>query len=193
MLRSLLFPAPPVAGQRVRVNVPSADPPTRTGRLVALTGDSLILGPDSTAVAPDGGAVRGRLAVSLDSVDALGVSRGVHRNVLSGALVGGIVGTLGSFAVLCTRIHDCLGHRDTDLPLGQFFTILLASAGAGVAIGGTVGAFVRTEHWDDIPLNELDKLRMAAPPAQSAMRVQVGFALFPALLGAHGALPARNR
>ena len=190
-MHDLLIPGPLAAGQRVRVNLSSASPPTRTGRLVALTEDSLILARDSTAIFPDPGAVNGRLALSLDSVDAFGVSRGIHRNILPGGLVGGILGSLGGLAIICTRIHDCLGHRETDLPASQFSTILAASAVAGIVIGGAVGAFVRTEHWEDVPLNELGKRRVA--PAPSAVRFQVGLSLFPAFLDPLRAPRARDR
>ena len=181
-----------MAGQRVRVTVSTASPPTRTGRLVALTEDSLILGRDSMAPVGAPGTVAARLALSLDSLDDFAVFRGIHRDGLTGALIGGVVGSLGGLALLCTRIHDCLGHRETDLPASQAVTIMLVSAGAGVLIGGTVGFFVRGEHWDDVPLDQLER-QQVAPSPQSAMRLEVGFSLFPALAGIRRALPAQDR
>lgn len=192
VLRQLLVPVPLAAGQRVRVSLPSSSPPSRTGRLLALTEDSLILGRDSTTVARDPGAVSGRLALSLDSVDAFEVSRGVHRDVVSGVLAGGILGSLGGLVLLCARIQDCLGHRETDLPGNQAAAIMMISAGAGVLIGGTLGFFVRGEQWDPVPLNQLGRDRVAPSP-QSALRLKVGFSLFPPFAAPRRAASALDR
>jgi hypothetical protein len=178
-VRALLaLPGPPAAGQRVRVSLPDSTPPTRIGRLVALTHDSLILGTDSTV----GRAGVGRLAFSRDAVSQLEVSRGVHRDVLSGALLGGLFATFGGLAVLCTRIHDCLARGNTDPPVGQGFTLMMISTGAGILIGGTVGAFMRSEHWDVVPDQDLNRERVA-PAAPAALRLKAGLALYPAFLG----------
>jgi hypothetical protein len=175
-------PGPLAAGQRVRVSMPDSAPPTRIGWLVALTRDSLILGADSSVERTGVGRVTGRLALSLDAVSQLEVSSGVHRDVLAGALLGGLFATFGGLAVLCTRIHDCLGRGDTDPPVGQGFTLMMISTGAGVVVGGTVGAFIRSEHWDVVPDQDLNNERVA-PAAPSALRLKAGLALFPAFLG----------
>jgi hypothetical protein len=158
---------------------------------MALTEDSLILGRDSTTAARDPGAVTGRLALSLDSLEAFEVSRGVHRNVVTGVLVGGILASLGGLALLCTRIHDCLGHRETDLPGNQAVAIMMASAGVGALIGGTLGFFVRGEQWDAVPLDQLGRERVGPPP--SALRFKVGFSLFPPFPGPRRARSALDR
>jgi hypothetical protein len=159
---------------------------------VALTEDSLILGRDSASAFTGPGAVFGRLAFSLDSVEGFEVSRGIHRNVVNGGLIGAILGSLGGLAILCTRIHDCLGHRATDLPASQAVTIMLVSAGTAAAIGGTVGYFVRGEHWEGVSLDQLGRQRVAPPP-QSGMRLAVGFSLFPPFPGPRRAPPLRDR
>lgn len=178
-LLAFLIPSPPVAGQRVRASVPDWSPPTRTGRLVALTDDSLILGRDSTTGSADAGFVGGRLALPLDTVEQLEVSKGVHTNVVQGALIGTVLGSLVGLALLCPRINDCLGHRPADPPLGQVLGIMVGSVAGGVLVGGTVGAFVRSEHWDLVPLDALRRAREMSS-AGAGMRLQVGLALFPA-------------
>jgi hypothetical protein len=177
-----LVPRAPTAGQSVRVFMTDSNPPLRTGRLVALTDDSLVLERDSARSLAESGAVAGRLALALDGVDEIDVSQGMHRNLVSGVLIGGVIGSLGGLTVLCLRIGDCLGHGERDL---QASTIMLVAVGAGVAVGGTIGVFVRSERWDEVPLSVLHRVRVD-PLTPSALRLQAGLRLYPALLGRRG-------
>ena len=179
-LRSLLgIPDPLVPGQRVRVTVPDSTPPRRTGRLLALTRDSVVLGADSTGAAGED-RVTGRTAFARDSVSQLEVSRGIHRDVVTGTLFGSLVATFGGLAILCTRVHTCLGRGTTDPPLSQGFTIIMVSVGTGALIGGTVGAFLRSEHWDPVPDQDLSAERVGPQPPD--LRFQAGLRLYPAFL-----------
>ena len=178
-LRAFLIPSPPAAGQRVRVSGEDWSPPTLTGRLVALTDDSVILGRDSTIATVGAGFVTGRLALSLDTIEQIEVSRGVHPNVVRGALIGTALGSLVGLALLCPRINDCLGHRPADPPLGQVLGIMVGSMAGGMLVGGTVGAYIRSEQWDLVPLDALRRAREASF-AGTGMRLKVGLALFPA-------------
>ena len=190
-LHALLIPGPVKAGQRVRVTEADSNPPVRTAKLVALTDDSVILGPDSLAVPAGAGAVTRRLALPVGAVSEFEVSRGVHRDVLAGALIGTVVGSVVGLVALCTRVHDCLGHGSADAPVGPSLGLFGASVAGGLLIGGTVGAFVRSEHWEEIPLDQEHAGRDARP--LHTPRLQFGVALFPSFLGAGGTVGLRER
>ncbi len=181
-LRQLLIPAPLKTGQRVRVTVPDSNPPTLTASLVALTEDSLVVGPDTMSPSASPGVVARRLALPLDAVSELEVSRGIHTNVVAGSLIGTVFGSLVGLAALCTRVHDCLGHGDKDAPLGPSLGFIGIAVGGGFVLGGTVGAFVRSEHWDQVPLTGPSS-ELVGQSAHAGPRLEVGVELFPSFLG----------
>jgi hypothetical protein len=146
--------------------------PTHTGTVTALAADSIIL---------ETGAVRTRTAVPIASVTRLEVSQwrksfGFGKGMLYGLLIGGGGGALvGALYGTQEDIECGLGdHLDGPCPeLKALFGVVLAGV-PGTVIGGVVGALVKTEGWEEVPL---DRLRVRfAPQRDGRFAVGLSFA-----------------
>jgi hypothetical protein len=95
----------------------------------------------------EGGTSTWRL--SLASIAHLDLSSGRRANTLKGAGIGFLAGAgVGTIWILSVA----QGGGDCD-PVGP--CILLACAflgGGGAAVGAVIGAFIRTERWEEVPL-----------------------------------------
>lgn len=161
------------AGQRVRVTAPSAGIIHQTATLVGMSGDSIVLGAlgakrgDAPALSD-----RSRRAVPLGSVTSLEISRGTGSNRGGGAIVGALVGAVGG-GVLG-------GSGGCDLEIGlrmQHFscTVLGAVGGAvvGAGVGALVGGALHSERWEQVPLDQLRRVRVSSVPGGRVRRYGV--------------------
>ncbi len=128
-------------GDRVRVTAPAFDIDKYDGTLRASADDTLIV--DS-------------LRMALASVTRLDVYQGRTGNMGKGALIGTLIGvpTGLAFGVFyqqaCSNSSDigqtCLGI----VPLGA-----VALGVTGALIGGTIGALIKHDRWEEVPLDQL--------------------------------------
>ena len=138
-------------GERVRVSTESGV--THVGLLSAMTSGAL-------EVQGEGGSQR----FSVASVTRLDVSRGQKSHVFVGFLVGAGAGLVGSLAV-CNFTDTCQVFSDNDVRTD----VVLVSTGMGGLLGLTVGYLIKTERWEEIPL---ERLRVSLAPRRDG-----GFAL----------------
>ena len=161
-------------GDRVRVRLGVHK---RVGNFVAWNGDSLAVTSDAE---PDG------LWFPVMSISRLEVSRGRKRNTLKGswlglvlgASAGGLVGALTYEAPPpeppCVGLECLLPDIDVDPGRGRRgFIGAGIGAGIGAAIGALVGSALKTERWQEVPL---DQLRVSFVP-QRGGRFRIGLSV----------------
>ena len=159
-------PAPQLSpGDRIRVFLPAAREFRQTARLVSLSTDSIVLARTAGDVAgPALSSGRGRWAIPLGAVGRLEVSRGVQRNTEFGAILGAAAGLVAAVAwnAAATSCHDldCLGWG-------------MRIVAGGAALGAGVGFFSKTERWEEVPPDELHRLRVGVTPLP-AVRLGLG-------------------
>ncbi len=118
------------------------------GALVRLERDSVVLNIAPTRT----------LALPAAALEALAVSRGKHGHRLAGAGVGFLVGAGVSFALLNTGGSNSLCDRSANQDaISSSECIGLAALGgiAGAGLGAVIGGLVRTERWQNVPLEHL--------------------------------------
>ena len=147
----LALPAPPcvqaqatdlAVDARVRVTAPRHHFNRDIATVTELRGDSIVLA-----------SRMGTRAVALGNVTRLDVSTGTRRNVRRGALIGLGVGALFGLTMTDEAMDDCsdelllcpIPATDGEMEVAG----ALVSGLAGAAIGAVVGAFVRTERWEN--------------------------------------------
>ena len=128
-------------GTRVRVTAPELDLERYDGTLVAVRGDTLTVG---------------TVHVPLTSVTRLDVHRGRTGNwrkgAINGALVGGSTGLV--FGVLFWQICSSLaGDGDACWPFVPFSAVVVGLPGG--LVGAAVGILIKTDRWEEIPLERL--------------------------------------
>ena len=140
-------PAPvltPEAGERVRVTAPDLDVHRHTGLLVAVQRDSLTVD---------------TLTVARASITRLEVQRGRKTNARKGAWIGAL--SLG-LAGVGLGIAGC---ADYDCDGDEWSAVIGVLGGVGALGGGLiglgVGALIKTERWEEVPL---DRLRVSFAP-----------------------------
>jgi len=99
----------------------------------------------------------GESAIALESVTRLDVSRGQRRPVARGALLGlGIgvgVGAVGGAVAEMGGAQFCI---DTCGSRGVITAASAAFFGAsGLVMGTVVGALIKTDRWEEVPLDQL--------------------------------------
>ncbi len=151
------------AGDRVRVVAPSVPGSPFVGTFVALTADSLVV-QDS----------KDTWRVSLASVNQVDLSQGRKSHALFGAGIGLLVGGGVAAAVLYTggSTSPCDQSANQDAMASAECIGLTALGGvAGAGLGAIVGGLIRTEGWQEIPL---ERLRVSLRPLAGA---RIGMAL----------------
>ncbi len=133
-------------GQRVRITAPHLGISKHSGILVAVDGDTLTVD---------------TLRVALMNVTRLEVHRGRKSHARMGAVVGAIaLGGFGAAFQPLSGSHEGDCSRSDTICLGRG-----ASAAIGAAVGGlfgaVVGALIKTERWEEVPL---DRLRVSFGP-----------------------------
>lgn len=155
-----------------RVRLRLADGSRLTGELLRVDEGRVVVRIDAAPPEPE-------RAIPLAEVKTAQVSRGRHRRVGRGALIGGSIGVV--LGAVAGATCDGEGCGDAYWPIvgGSAFGALGALLGAGI------GAFVKTDGWEEIPASSL---RPASPPAKADNELaetspdrQVRFAIGPTL------------
>jgi len=135
-------------GSRVRVTAPSV-----FNKRVAGTVD--VVGSDTLAVnAEKGGGV---LLVSLKDVTRLEVSDGRRSHAGLGAKIGLMTGFVTGFVIVVATYEECTDFCPVPDP-GPVGTAAIAGVVFGIggaALGAIVGALIKTDRWEEVPLDEL--------------------------------------
>ena len=136
-------PPPVKVGDRVRVTAAELNIREFEGRLRRLYKDSVVVRPEYGGAPP--------VVILLTSLTRLEVRRRKSRADAGagyGALAGAAIG-VGSAAMLCSS-EDCEEYTGAVyLVLGGGGTL------AGLLIGSIVGALIKTERWEEVPLDQL--------------------------------------
>ena len=129
-------------GARVRVEAPALFAGRRVGSVAAMRGDTLLLRVRDRAV-----------AVPLARVERIEVRRGDRRRG-AGALRGMGIGLLSGIAVgLAYARIDETSEPCGDGPCGiGYFIYPILGGGAGLALGGVLGAAAGWQRWERVPL-----------------------------------------
>jgi hypothetical protein len=145
---------PLVPGTRVRVGLPTVTDHDGwristvehlTGKATALRGDTLFVdvgGPSPTPVA-------------LSRVATIEVSHGTKSNVGKGALIGGLVGVALGGAAYAVGCGSELYGQEVSCSGGEVAGGVVLFGLGGAAAGALIGALIRTEGWEQIPLSSL--------------------------------------
>jgi hypothetical protein len=146
--------APPVkAGDRVRVIAPGVSGSPFVGAVVALEADSLVVH-DSMDT----------WRLSLASVEKVDLSQGRKSHALLGAGIGFVVGGGVAIAVLytggSTSLCDQSANQDA-MNSGECIGLTALGGAAGAGLGAIIGGLIRTERWQNIPL---ERLRVSLSP-----------------------------
>ncbi len=145
---------PLASGSRVRVTAPGCGLRGQAATFRVLRSDTLVL---ETTECP------------LASVTRLDVSRGQKSNTSLGLFIGFATGAFG--AVVYCKTLDVSGCKlfDDDLtPL-----VALVSAGVGALVGGIVGHNIKTDLWEEVPL---ERLSVSLTPQRDG-RFALGFSV----------------
>ena len=134
-------PPPVKVGDRVRVTAPGLGVPSRDGTLRLLDADSLVM-------RPNGG--RSRLVIPLASVTRFEVHRGRKSRAPIGALVGALA--LGAYGF---AIGDDSGLDCAEGPCIGRGPVAATGAVAGLLLGAVIGALIKTDRWEEVPLDQL--------------------------------------
>jgi hypothetical protein len=158
LLVPLLLAATPLASQqapmlesgaRVRVTVDSAPPRVQIGVYQMVNDTALVLQSDSA-----------QISIPLGLLSRVEVSRGRHSHWLAGAGVGFLVGAGAVLAVQAggngsTDPCNQEQNQDASLSSGQCLAIAVAGVALVTGLGALIGGSIRTERWQDVPLDQL--------------------------------------
>ena len=130
-------------GQRVRITAPHLGISKHSGTLVAVDGDTLTLD---------------TLQVALMNVTRLDVYMGRKGHADTGTLVGALVVGVPLAILLAVACEDVSGFCNV---AGGVAAGLLVGGAVGALVGATVGALIKTDRWEEVPL---DALRVSVAP-----------------------------
>ena len=155
--------APVQVGNRIRVSQCHRES-TSSGRQTDVcerkVGTLLMISMDSIAVATPAG----RLAFGVDSVTRLEVSRGRKGLTLAGLGIGFAVGA-ASGAILANKFGAgegaCYGGMGDPCPTLAAAAFGLAGGIGGILVGSLTGWAIKTDRWEEVPL---DRLRVSFVP-----------------------------
>ena len=162
-------PPPLDAGHRVRLTFPceSADAGLAgsepracraEGSLARLIGDTIVLAAGKSEAATTS-------AYDLNEVSRVEVSTGTKSHWLTGAAIGFVVGGTVAYLALSsggsTSTCDQSANQDA-ISVGECIALATAVGGLpGFGLGALVGTFIRSERWQQVPL---DRLRVSVGP-----------------------------
>ena len=144
-------------GARVRV---THLPRQSVGTLLAWKSDTLVFQSNGDT-----------LSVPLDLVARLEVSRGEKTNVGKGQRIGLLLGGIVGWVI---------GHASRDpqcAPMCIFYDVAgLTFGGLGGLVAGTlIGGSIKTDHWQDVPLDRLRVSLAPQPDGRFGLRLSVRF------------------
>lgn len=145
---------PLVPGTRVRVGVPTtadhrgwriSTVEHLTGIVAALRRDTLFVDVGGSTPTP----------VALSRVSTVEISHGTKSNAGKGALIGGLVGAaLGGIAISSACSAEILGQQ-ASCNGGEVAGGIVVFGLGGAAAGALIGALIRSEGWQSIPLRDV--------------------------------------
>ncbi len=159
-------PPPVEPGQRVRVTAPELGVRKQAGKFVTLRGDTLVLAADSTMNYP---------LTSVTGLDvfggrkSFGAGKGAGLGFLIGAGGGAVIGALFG---LSPDAECSFWDSSASGPCPGTLAIVGAILGGvtGTLVGVVSGALVKTDRWEEVPL---DRLRVSFAP-QRDRRIALG-------------------
>lgn len=139
-------------GERIRLSGCAVDTRDLSICRDRIIGTVVTQKPDSLILRGEGST--GALAISVGSIQCLNVSNGRKRRTVVGALVGGGAGLLVGWTVGTAEAEQCRSAGDwfCDLQKPGWGGIGLL---AGGVVGGAVGYFIKTERWEEVPLDRV--------------------------------------
>jgi hypothetical protein len=144
-------------GQRVRVTVPSADVSKQEATFQRMAGDSLVLSSASYATA---------------DVTRLDVHAGRRSNTVAGALIGALV--LGGAALVTVEAVCNSGQMTCGSENASAIAGALGVAG-GALLGAAIGAAVKSDKWEEVPLDRWRVGVVSTRDGQLALGVSLAF------------------
>jgi len=157
--------APPPIQPGTRVRVTTVHQPglwKANGTCVAISADSILF-------APSGGG--GPLAIRFDSLARLDVTRGLRHNAVKGAIVGASIVFVSAQIGFVAGFFRCV-EEDHPCPFLLAATMALLASPA-LPAGAIVGALIKTERWERVPL---DGLRVRLAPQRDG-RLGIGLSV----------------
>ena len=143
-------------GSRVRVTAPELDLDKYDGTVAVVRSDTLTVG---------------TVQVPLASVTRLDVHKGRKGNVGKGAIIGTLVGVPTGLALGVFYQQACSNTSDIGETCLALIPIGAVAVGlAGALVGGTIGSLIKTDRWEEVPL---DQLRVSFGPQRDG-RLGVG-------------------
>jgi hypothetical protein len=147
--------SPPIErGSRIRVTAPSMGADKLVGTCMATGGDTLYVQAETQTTT---------LGIAVTSVTRLETSRGRKSHPWRGAGIGALSG-----AVLGLGIAVAFPEGEDREEL-LFFPV--TGIGAGLVVGAYIGALIKTDRWEEVPL---DQLRVSFVPQRDG---RLGLAL----------------
>jgi hypothetical protein len=115
------------------------------GEVSALRGDTLFVDVGGSSPTP----------VALSRVSTIEVSHGTKSNVGKGALIGGLVGAALGGAAATAACGGIVMGQEVSCSGGEIVGGVVVGGLIVGAVGATIGALIRTEGWEQIPLSGL--------------------------------------
>ena len=124
---------------RITVGLPPHEPIVRTGVFVGVADESFVLD---------------IARVPLDSIARIEVNVGSHNHVGAGLGIGFLVGA-GVGALVLGTGDTCVDTQTGLTP--EICALFGAGIGglAGLFVGGITGAFIKSDRWEEVPLDQL--------------------------------------
>jgi hypothetical protein len=137
---------------RVRVTVSGDGSGQVVGRYLRTAGDTIWI---------DTGLAHGPSPIVVDQIRRFEVSRGQRSNAGRGALIGGAVGLgIGLVSVISAASEDDGWFEPST---GEYAAGVAVLTAMGSGIGAGIGALIRTEKWEAVPVAGLTVTRGASP------------------------------
>ncbi len=145
-------PPPVKVGDRVRVSHDCTYRGTQRrcqedrGTLDAVKADSIVLSAEKD---------QSRMVILIASVTRLRVVRGQKSHWAAGVGIGFLTGFTTGAVLAAQEPGGCSESQGCTIPFGLFF------GAGGALIGGVIGALIKSDRWEEVPL---DQLRVSFAP-----------------------------
>jgi hypothetical protein len=157
--------APPIeTDSRIRVTAPTAGADKLAGVCVEV---------DATRLRVQAEEQVSPLTISLTDVTRLEVSQGRKSNTLKGlgfgALGGAVIGAVAGVIVEASCTYECWGTAATALIGAGVFSV------TGAVIGIVAGTLIKSERWEEVPLDRLQVSIVPQRDGRFALGLSVAF------------------